>query len=198
MTPCSITRIRVYGTPEPFPKKELVVFNGVPRMIDRDYRTRKDPLGRIDPKTGKVKIEKYDRGYKRRWMDHIVQTTLAFMAKSAMDQFTEDYSLALGCIFYIKKAKSCKLWIPRQKPDLDNFVYAIWNALGNTRTKKKLGKYPEGVLYYDDSQIVWRLAEGEVWATEQERPGVLISVCDALDIRDEIETLSNTGELRLI
>ncbi len=192
------TKIRVYGTPEPFPKKEMAVIHGKPRMIARDYRTRKDPLGRIDPKTGKARIQKYDRGYKRRWMDHIVKTVLAYMARTSMDQFTKEYSLAMGCIFYIKKAKSCKLIFPRQKPDLDNYIYAIWNALGNTRNKTGPGKYPEGVLYYDDSQIVWKLPEGEVWATEQEPPGVLISVCDALDIRDEIETLSNTGELRLI
>ena len=56
----------------------------------------------------------------------------------------------------------------------------------------------EGILYYDESQIVWRLTEGMVWATEQEPPGVLISVCDALEIREEIESLSNTGDLRLI
>lgn len=183
-------RIRVYGVPCPFPKKIMGVVNGKPRMVDRDYRTRKNPI------TGET--EKYDRGYMRRWMDHIVRTTLIYMKKNNVPRYPAKTALALGCIFYIKKAPSNKQWIPVQKPDMDNFVYAVWNALGNTRTRTRPGKYPDGVLYYDDSQIKWRLPEGEVWATKKEPPGVLISVCDALEIREEIESLSNTGELRLV
>lgn len=185
------TRIRVYGPPQVYPKKELGVVNGKPMPIDRDYRTRKNPI------TGNT--DKYDKGYKRRWMDHVAKTVLAFMARTSMDPYAANHPIAMGCLFYMPKTKACKLSMPSQKPDLDNMAYAVWNALGNTQTKKKLGKYPEGVLYYDDNQIVWQLQpSGMVWATEQEPLGVLISVCDALEIRDEIETLSNTGELRLI
>lgn len=187
-----LTRIRVYGTPEVFPKPELVVFNGVPRSIDRDYRTRRNPV------TGGT--EKYDRGYKRRWMDHVAKTVLAFMARTSMDPFSMNHPIAMGCLFYMVKSKSCKLPMPSQKPDMDNMSYAIYNALGRTPEKKgRPGKYPEGVLYYDDNQVVWQLQpSGMVWATEQEPPGVLISICDALDIREEIESLSNTRESRLI
>lgn len=183
-------RIRVYGAPQVFPKKTVSARGGKVLVVDTDKRSRTHPITK--------ETTYYDHGYKRRWMDHVRKTVLAFMARTSMDQFPANHPIAMGCIFYIEKAKACKLWIPSQIPDMDNLTYAIWNALGNTRTNKTLGKYPEGVLYYDDSQIVWRLPEGEVWATEQEPPGVLISVCDALDIREEIETLSNTGELRLI
>lgn len=184
------TKIRVYGPPQVFPKKTINAKGRIPILVDTDRRSRTNPYTK--------EIEYFDRGYKRRWMDHVRNTVLAFMARTSMDQFPAKHAIAMGCIFYVPKAATNKLWIPAQAPDLDNYAYAIWNALGNTKTNKTQGKYPEGVLYYDDSQIVWRLPEGMVWATEQEPPGVLISVCDALDIRDEIESLSNTGELRLV
>jgi hypothetical protein len=68
-------------------------------------------------------------------------------------------------------------------------IYAIRNALKRTKVKKgKPGPYPDGVLFWDDDQVVWRAgSEGMVWATEQHPPGVLITVQSALELKDKIE-----------
>lgn len=177
--------IRVYGEPQPFPKKDVAVVQrpGMkPRLVpvDHDYQIR------TDPDTGKTK--KYNRGYKRIWMKVVAVTVNRYLVDHDLEPFPRNHALAMGCLFFLTKSKSCKLTLPSQKPDEDNLLYAVRNALESTTNSKGPGIYPTGALYHADSQIVWILKpQGKVWATEQHKPGVLITVQDAYQLRDEWE-----------
>jgi len=176
LTPNPIT-IWVDGDPQPFPKKDVGIINRTgqkPRLmpIDKDYRTRTNPITK--------KIEKYDKGYKRRWMNHVASTVIAEMRKHNLLQFPKNHPVAMGCLFFIRKSQSNRLWVPSQKPDEDNFLYAVRNAL------KKTDKGSD-VLYYDDDQVVWQVGPvGKVWASDEFPPGVLITVQDAMYLLDDM------------
>lgn len=171
-----LIQIRVFGDPQPFPKKDIGILDrpGMkPRLVpvDKDYRTHKDPL------TGKIK--KFDKGYKRKWMRDIQDTVDKYMFDNNLKPFPKNHPVAMGLLFYLPKSKSCKLEFPSQAPDLDNLDYAVWNALKRTPKKKgREGKYPEGILFYDDDQIIRRMPlDGKLWANETELPGVLLTAC---------------------
>jgi hypothetical protein len=169
-------QIRIYGEPQPFPKKETAIVqtkHGKPRLIpvDRDYRTR------TDPETGR-KV-KYDRGHKRAWMDHVAKSVLAYMAEKGLDEFPQHHPVAIGTLFFVTQANGNKLPLPAQKPDEDNLDYAIKNAL--SAQKDRPG------LYHDDCQVVMRLMpSGMIWATKEEPPGVLITFADFYDVHDQL------------
>jgi len=190
-------QIRVYGEPQPFPKKEAVASGDYKRtgriiFAAKDYRVRTNPV------TGKP--EKYDRGYKRRWMDQIARTVSDVLWDNQIMPFPKNHPVAMGCLFFLSKSPSCKLLLPSQDPDYDNLEYAIWNALKRTSAKKgKPGKHPDGILFYEDNQVVWRLQpSGKLWATENEPPGVLITVQDAMYLRDDIEQYQNIKQVSLV
>jgi len=170
--PEQLIRIRVVGEPQPFPKKEVMQFGNRLIPTDRDYRTRKNPH------TGKV--EKYDRGYKRRWMELCRTTALAVMEAHGKRPFPKNHPVAMGCLFFLTRSPTCKLLTPSQAPDQDNLEYAIRNALKRTPSKRgRDGLYPKGVCFYDDDQIVWRaLPDGMLWAQSGNPPGVLITIYD--------------------
>lgn len=185
MYPKERIQIRVFGQAQPFPKTHTAKIkrpgmDPILRPVDTDYRTR------TNPHTGKV--EKYDRGYKRKWMTLVTKTVDEYMFEHDLTPFPKNHPIAMGCLFFLTKAPRCKLIYPSQVPDEDNFLYAVRNALKRTPEKKgKPGRYPQGVLFYDDDQIVWHVGpEGKVWATNNNPPGVLITVQDALQIRAEI------------
>lgn len=178
-------QIRVYGEPQPFPKKEVGLLRrrdgSVQLMpVDRDYRVRKNPV------TGKP--EKYDRGHKRLWMQFVGDVVAGSIRTRGLTPFPKNHPVAMGCLFFLSKSPSCKLLFPSQDPDYDNLEYAIFNALKRTPSKKGTpGEYPNGTLFYEDNQIIWRVGpEGKLWATENEPPGVLITVQDAMHLQDEI------------
>ena len=178
--------IRVFGEPQPFPKKDVAIVQRLgqsPRLVPvaHDYRTRTNPHTH--------KIEKYDKGYKAAWMKNVTQTVHRYMTDRDLETYPKNHPVAMSCLFFLSKSPSCKLWLPSQAPDEDNLIYAVRNALKRTPDKKgKPGRYPDGVLFWDDDQIIWRVGpEGMVWATEKHPPGVLITVQDALQFRDEIE-----------
>lgn len=186
MFPKERLQIRVYGEPQPFPKTHTAAIERPGQMarlvpVATDYRTR------TNPHTGKK--EKYDRGYKRRWMKLVTETVDRYMFDHNFEPFPMNHPIAMSCLFFLTKAPRCKLLYPSQTPDEDNLIYAVRNALKRTPAKKgKPGRYPNGVLFYDDDQIIWRVgAEGKVWATEDNSPGVLITVQDALQLRSEID-----------
>lgn len=166
-------QIRVFGEPQPFPKKDVAIQGNRLVPVDKDYRERKDPI------TGEKK--KYDRGYKRRWMKHVRDIVGKAMITHRLEPFPENHPVAMGCQFYLRRAKSNKLIYPSQKPDEDNFLRAIRDAL----QRHPIDEYANdrfaltGVLYYDDCQVVSQLLPaGKEWATEDEPPGVLITVQD--------------------
>lgn len=167
-------QIRVYGEPQPFPKKDVAMVGKRMIPVDKDYRTRKNPI------TGKT--EKYDRGYKRRWMEKVTRTVWSWMDKRGMEPYRPNHPIALGCLFFLTQPPSNRLQVPSQDPDLDNFEYAIWNALKRTPKKKgRDGAYPNGVLFYDDNQIISRVLPcAKLWATSECPPGVLITVVDVV------------------
>lgn len=190
-------QIRVYGEPQPFPKTHTAEIERPGQKsllvpVATDYRVRKNPF------TGKP--EKYDRGYKRRWMKLVTETVDRFMFDQNIQPFPKNHPVAMSCLFFLTKAPSCKLLYPSQIPDEDNLVYAVRNALKRTQSKKgRPGRYPKGVLYYEDDQIIWRVGpEGKLWATEKEPPGVLITVQDALQLRHEIDEWQPVAQTALI
>jgi len=189
-----VFKIRVFGKPQAFPKKILGrnKRTGKSMFLDRDYRTRKNPI------TGKT--EKYDHGYKAQWVETVQFTVLLFMEERDIPPFRKNHPIAMGCLFYLPKAKSCKLPYPSQDPDEDNLDYAIKNALKRTPKKRGMtGRYPYGVLYYDDNQIIWRLhPSGKLWASDANPPGVLITVVDALKIKPEIDPYTENLNLLVV
>ena len=195
-----IHRVWVPGEPQPAPKKEVMKFGNRMVPTDRDYRTKQDPSGAIDPKTGKVRIIKYDRGYKGRWIKHVTSTVQLYMMRNRIDPFPQSHPVAFGALFFLPKSESNQKLFPTQPPDLDNLGYAIWNALKRTQAKKRgmESTNPTGVLYYEDDQPVWRLLpDGKLWASEANPPGVLISFCDAFLMRDEIMHWQDPIETRM-
>ena len=153
-------RFFVGGEPQPFPKKETKKFGK--RMIptDRDYRIRTNPITR--------QKEKYDHGHKRRWMKLVADMGCEHYRKFDIETFPKNHPIALGCLFFVTKSKSCRLPFPSQNPDYDNLAYAVWNAL-------------KGVCFHDDNQIVW-VAEpsGVLWAVPGFPAGVMITMYDFL------------------
>lgn len=185
MIPKGKLTIRVYGEPRPFPKKKIGFRHDeerglVPTMINDDARMRRDPV------TGK--IHKCDRGYKKRWLKQVARSVSACMAMKHLDPFPKNHPIAIGCLFFVTKSKSCQLTYPSQAPDLDNFEYGIWNILKRTAR----GPHPEGILFYEDDQIVWRLApSGLLWADYNRPPGVIITVQSVHEISESIQSETN-------
>jgi len=196
-------QIRIYGEPQPAPKKDVAVIQRPgqkPRLVpvDHDYRTRKNP------NTGK--IEKYDHGYKRRWIEHVRNNVLAWMAERKVEPFEKNHPIGLGIVVFRNKAETNKLPVPSLAPDEDNYSYAIRNALKRTPAISKLvkelnpstgrierrrvrveGPHPKGVLYYEDDQIVMTLhPSAKIWATKDEPPGVLITFADFYDVHEQL------------
>jgi len=192
--------IRVFGEPQPEPKKQVGInaadlkklkslrggIINIPRLIpiDIDYRTRKNKI------TGKT--EKYDKGYKKKWFLHVRNTVLCYMVRHGLKPYTKNHPLCTGYLFFRTKPKSCKLPYPSQRPDFDNYEYYVTNALKRTREKKirgimTPGEYPDGVAFWDDDEPVWNLPAGVMWATEENPPGVIILIQDAMKVRNEID-----------
>jgi len=177
---------RIFGEPREMPKKEISarIINGKPRIIVRphDWRTRTV----IDPYTKKKKIEKYDIGYKGRWFKLVQETVHGELFKMGLKPFPPNYPIALGVMIWRSKPESNEMELPSVTPDDDNYYYYIHNAL--KRTDDDFYPYKDGVLYYDDNSICYHpFREGKFWATEQEPPGVMITVQDAYYLLDEIE-----------
>jgi len=141
------------------------------------------------------KVEKYDKGYKKRWVRFVQAGVLEFMRSRGLRPFPKNHPIAMGVLVFMPKAKSNKLLMPSISPDLDNMKYPIPNALKRTTKKKgRPGPYPDGILFYEDDQIVWTLQpDGMLWATESCPPGVLITVQSALLMKDKILQYSNQG-----
>jgi Holliday junction resolvase RusA-like endonuclease len=57
-----------------------------------------------------------------------------------------DYALSVTAIFYLPRPKTCKRCVPSVRPDLDNYIKALTDALND-------------VLWKDDGQIVSVTAE---------------------------------------
>ena len=130
-------------------------YQGV-RQVPRDWTYYKDPI------TGKRK--KKNKGLRAAWANEIKSKVGWFMDDNKIQMFPKNHPIGLGALFYIPRPKSNKLPFPSLDPDMDNFVYAVWNALS-------------GILYHDDNQIITRIMpEALLWATEENPPGVLISV----------------------
>lgn len=190
--------IRVYGEPQVWPKKDIAYVgkgkNKRPRLIEQDYRTRKNPI------TGEKEI--YDRGYKRRWFDHVRLEVLRFMARHKLKPYPKGFALAWSTIFFVTKPESSTADFPNTG-DEDNYDYGIRNALKRTPRKRvgsKLvdGAYPQGVLFYDDDQPKWRRGEGGLlWADENHPPGVIIRFCPiGMKLKSIEQTLAEaTAEL---
>lgn len=87
------------------------------------------------------------------------QRAVAFEAKALHPGERLDGPLRVGLTFYLKKPKSNKQAFPSLRPDLDNLVKAVADALN-------------GVLWVDDAQIVDMVASKR-WAKLGE-PGQII------------------------
>lgn len=188
---------RVYGEPIQEPKKDIGHFLGkdkksITTLLPKDYRTTQGPDG---------KPFKWDIGFCQRWKDHVCRTVSALMSRQSLDPYPVHVPLALGLIFYRSKPQDPKSWLPVTAPDRDNYDYAIHNCLKSTKEKNSPGKYPEGVLYYDDNQLCagtpWDM---KVYADTTELPGVLISVTNANNVAGEICRLAypDSAPLRLL
>lgn len=186
---------RIFGEPVQEPKKDIGRYLGkdkkaIMTLVPKDYRVAKDQNG-VD--------FKWDVGFAQRWKNHVCACITYLMQCNGLDPYPSGIPIALGVIVYRTAPKFPDGWIPYSKPDLDNYCYAIHNCLKSTKTPKGDGPYPDGVLYYDDNQICWTTPwEGKVYADDTEPPGVLISVADCNEIKEDIEKLAYPGRLRLL
>ena len=144
-----IHRFWVPGEPQPAAKKHVASVRGKDgreRLIpvDTDYRTKPDPSGAIDPKTGRVRLIKYYRGYKANWVKRVASEARLYMVRNRIEPFPQSHPIAMGCLFYLTRAKSNNRILPSQTPDWDNLEYAIRNAL-KRKPAKKLGMPSEKI-----------------------------------------------------
>ena len=129
----------VSGEPQPFPKKAS------------------------NRKTGMIYTHD-PSGHKRGWMQAIAATARESLHEHGLEPFGENDPIYIKMVFYRTKPKSWpkKHLLPHKKPDLDNFGYAVSNALN-------------GVCYWDDSRIVAQVMSKE-WADEVNPSGVDITI----------------------
>lgn len=183
--------IRVYGEPRPWPKKlSRPPFKrggkDIYRTFTDDFRTKQ-----VKQPDGSTKRKTWDHGYKMRWFGHVRDCVRVWMEQNDRQPFQQHHPIALGCLFFVTKAKSSKLVYPTSTPDKDNLRYGIPNMLKRTpdiKAGKIPGAYPEGVAFYDDSQDIWTAnPDGILWATQSSPLGVLITIIDLLDHPDMLE-----------
>ena len=167
---------RIYGVPQPYPKKDLVPTARGVRPMDRDYRTRKNPNG--------GKPVKFDFGYKRRWYDHVRREVAGAMVALGLRTFPKDHPITWDSITFRPHDMRQDLEDPTCTPDEDNYDYGLRNCLKvaddhDRQSRVWAARYPAGILFYDDSQIVWGdNGHGKVWVTDLWAPGCLILVQD--------------------
>lgn len=182
--------IRVFGDPMPWPKKLAGSFMRGKKTIHHtytdDFRTR-----RVTQPDGSTKTVQYDRGYKMRWFHHVRDNVLTWMEQNRRQPFAANHPIALGCLFFLRKARTSKFVYPTTTPDFDNLRYGIPNILKRTpdiKAGKIPGPYPEGVAFYDDDQVIWTAnPDGVLWATQSNPPGVLITIIDLLEHLDMLD-----------
>jgi hypothetical protein len=115
------------------------------------------------------------------------------MQEHGRSPFEQHYPVALGCMFFTRKADSSKLYYPTGTPDYDNLRYGIPNMLKRTPAKRKYGRsvpgpYPGGVAFYDDSNIIYTAQpDGLAWATAANPAGVLITILDLMQHTDVLD-----------
>ena len=194
---------RVLGEPRPAPKMDIVP---IQRWVNRggnrkkvsmstnmphDYRERTvyHPISGKPMKNGNGKTikEKYDEGYHARWFRIVQDAVSSQMARLGLDPFPPNHPIALGVMVWRTKPDGNHNLLPSVTPDDDNFRYYIHNALKKTNKDSDFHR-PDGILYHDDNCTVFRpFPEGKFWATEQEPPGCLITVQDAMYLLNEMD-----------
>jgi len=125
----------VPGDPQPFPKK------------------------RTNKKTGMI-YSHDPSGKKKAWTEAIRLAAIAAKPKLIRKPVAVKFRAAV----YVRKPKSNKNPLPTTRPDLDNYMYVLHNAL-------------QGVCYEDDSQIV-HVDEWKDWADDSGEcdPGMMITI----------------------
>ena len=177
VAPEDLIRFRVFGEPQPAPKKDSAVIERAGRKarlipVSHDYRT----------KTVNGKTVKHDHGYKRAWYELVQRWAFGFMVGTGMPPFPKGVPLACGALVFVTRPKGNKTGYPAQAPDQDNFSYYIRNALKRTPAKKRYGlmvpgPYPEGICYWDDDQIIsTAYPDKKLWADERHPPGALVTI----------------------
>ena len=135
-----VIKFFVPGEPQPFPKK------------------------RSNRRTGMIYTHD-PGGIKRGWMNAVEHYGKQAMADAGFVQaFGAGDAVYMRCVFYRTKPLSLpkRLLYPLTKPDLDNYEYAISNAL-------------IGVCYHDDSRVV-SLVVDKRWATREHPAGVEVEI----------------------
>lgn len=128
-----------------------------------EFRVYGKPLAQGRPRATKVGkfVRLYDPQQSRSWKAQI--------AEQAQDRLKNQPiltgALILTLLFYMPKPKSLpkkKFRYHTKRPDLSNLEKAVEDAL-------------KSVVYQDDSQIFSKLSS-KVYATETEKPGVMITI----------------------
>lgn len=162
--------IRVYGDPVPEPKKVGCMRGNRLVTLKRDWKVRKV--------NGERRV--VDRGAAEAWRRQVQVDVGSFLSSQGKQPFPMNHPIAIGMLFYLANAKNSRLSVPVKSPDLSNLWYLVENALKRTPARNGIsGPFPEGILYYDDDQIV-DICEptGKRWADAAHPAGVLITVCD--------------------
>ena len=96
------------------------------------------------------------------WKRHVESCAVAVLnEREIVRQWDRECALHLILAFYLPRPKSNKTQLPRCRPDLDNLDKAVMDAL-------------TGLLWSDDSQVVW-LASEKVWSDPKDA-GVKVTV----------------------
>lgn len=119
-----------------------------------------EPVAQGRPKFRRFKdfVSTYDPGKSKDYKKEIAKAA----KEEGMKPFDKDLPLTLSVCFFITKPKSTKRRYPTVKPDLDNLVKAVKDAL-------------KGIAWHDDSQVV-DSSESKRYA--HSAPGVMIRVSE--------------------
>lgn len=138
--------------------------------IDGEPITTEKMAAQMIHKNGKAIAMTYPRdpgGKAKAWRRAVKQKAELHMRMNNLSMIPADIPLQIGIIVWRTRTTTYRKSdrYPYKKPDLDNFVYIVVNALS-------------GIVYHDDAQIVEK-HEFKMFATDDIRPGVEIRIKEA-------------------
>lgn len=109
--------------------------------------------------------DKDGRKYAWSQLVRVMATTTVSRGLGDEVMFPKGTAVRLGVEVRVRKPKRNKKRFPTQVPDWSNYRYFIENIL-------------EGVVYYNDCQVIGPLPGDKRWCLEDEEPGVTITVTE--------------------
>lgn len=138
----------------------IIKVDGEPQPQPKDTRNKYGGMRHRD---------KDGRKYAWSQLVRVMATTTVSRGLGDEVMFPKGTAVRLGVEVRVRKPKRNKKRFPTQVPDWSNYRYFIENIL-------------EGVVYYNDCQVIGPLPGDKRWCLEGEEPGVTITVTEVNDV----------------